>query len=105
MNKEEILEKSRKSNYDEGMEHAENQGRKIGYIVFMLLFACLVIFSLVFWQIGTLYAVASLFWVFMGVEAYAKYRFSKKKVYLVTAVAGSLASVCFVANYILEILR
>ena len=32
MDKEKILEKSRQIHQDEGMEHAESQGREIGFI-------------------------------------------------------------------------
>jgi hypothetical protein len=105
MNKEEILEMSRKSNRDEGMEHAENQGRKIGFIVFSALFVVLALFSLFFWQQSALYAVSALFWVFLATEAYAKYRFTRKNVYLVSMIAGYFTSACFIAQYILVVLR
>lgn len=105
MDKNEILEMSRKSKNDEGMEHAENQGRKIGLAVFGVLFAFMAVFSLFFWQVGTLYAVSSLFWAFLAAEAYAKYRFTKKKVYLASTIAAGIASLCFAANYIITTVR
>lgn len=104
-NKEDILERSRQSHKDEGMEYAENQGHKTGFIVFTLLFAVLAILSLFFWQIGTLYAISSLFWTHFAAEAYYKYRFTKKKKYLITAVFGSIAAIISVANFILVVLR
>lgn len=105
MNKEEILEKSRQSHKDEGIEYAENQGRKIGFIVFSLLFAFLIIFNLFFGESSTFHALSSLFWAFIAAEGYGKYNFSKRKVYLVTVIAGSIASVVSVANYVLATLR
>lgn len=105
MDKEEVLAKSRQSHKDEGMEHAENQGRRIGLIAFTLLFAFLAICSLFFWQISTLYALLSLFWAYFSAEAYGKYRFIKRKEYLITVIFGSIASIVFAAAYLLATLR
>lgn len=105
MKKEDILEKSRQSHQDEGVEYAENQGRKIGFIVFALLFAFLVIFNLFFGETSTFHAISSLFWAFTAAESYGKYRFLKGKVYLVITIAGSIASILSVVNYILATLR
>lgn len=105
MNKEEILERSRQSLKDEGMEYAENQGRKIGFVAFVLLFAFLGIFNLFFGETSTYHAISSLFWVFVAGEAYGKYRFVRKKEYLITAIAGSIAAILSVVNYILTTLR
>ena len=91
MKREDILEISRKLNDDEGMVHAENEGRKIGFFAFSILSIAIIIFSLIIGQEVTLYATSSLFWAFMAAEAFAKYRFSKKKVYLTSTVAGSIA--------------
>lgn len=105
MNKEEILEKSRLSEKDEGMEYAENLGRQIGYIAFTLLYGFIIIYNLFFGESSTFHAVSSLFWTFIAAQAYGKYHFLKRKVYLVTMISGSIASVLSVANYILTTLR
>ncbi len=105
MNKEKILEKSRQSQKDEGIEYAENQGRKIGFITFSLLFVFIAIFNLFFGESSTFHAVSSLFWAFIAAEGYGKYHFLKSKVYLVTVIAGSIASVISVVNYVLATLR
>jgi len=104
MEKEKILEISRKSKQDEGMEYAENQGRKIGYVVISALYIVLVVFSLFFGQTGTLHAMFTLFWAFVAAEAYGKYRFTGKKTFKVTVIAGSIASVCFLACFIIDTL-
>ena len=105
MNKEEILEKSRHSQRDEGLEYAENQGRKIGFIAFALLFGFITIFNMFFGESNTFYAVSSLFWAFIAAEGFSKYQFIKKKVYLITVIAGSIASVVSIANYVMTTLR
>jgi hypothetical protein len=104
MKKEEILEMSRKSNSDEGMEYAENQGRKIGFFVFAILFVIIALFSLFTQQTGTLNAASSLFWAFMAAESYPKYRFTRKKAYLVSTIAGCVASLSFIASFIIHTL-
>jgi len=104
MLKEEVLEKSRSERTDEGMENAENQGRRIGFIAFVFVFLALALFNLFVGETGTFYAMLSLFWVFLAAEAYAKYRFAKRKVYLVTVISGSIASLGFLANHILVVL-
>ncbi|QAT39869.1 DUF6442 family protein [Clostridium sp. JN-9] len=105
MNKEEILEKSRQIHQDEGMEHAENQGRKIGFIAFSILYLFLVIFNFFYGEIATFDAISSLFWAFIAGESYGKYSFAKTKLYLISAIAGSIASILSVANYIIITLR
>ena len=105
MTKEEILEKNRQSQEDEGIEYAENQGRKIGFIAFSLLFVFLSLFNLFFGESSTYHAISSLFWAFIAAEGYGKYHFLKRKVYLVTVIAGSIASILSVANYVLTTLR
>ena len=43
--KEEILRKSRNSNKDEGMEFAENKGRKIGFAALSVIFVFIIFFN------------------------------------------------------------
>ena len=105
MDKEKILEKSRQIHQDEGMEHAESQGREIGFIAFCILFLFLVIFNLFYGESVTTYAILSLLWVLIAGESYGKYRFTKTKLDLISAIAGSIASILSVANYIIITLR
>lgn len=105
LNKAEILEKSRQIHHDEGMKNAENQGREIGFIAFSILFLFLTIFNLFYGESVTFYAIASLFWAFIAAESYGKYRFTKTKMYLISVIAGGIASLASVANYILITLR
>lgn len=106
MKREDILNQSRTSGQDEGMEQAENQGRKIGYTVFCCVFAVIVLFNFIFGrQQDTLfYAVSAMFWAFLAAEAFPKYKFTGKRTFLVTTIAGGLASFAFLLNYILTTL-
>lgn len=105
MNKSEILQKSRQSNNDEGMEYAEDKGRKIGFIAFSILFLFIIIFNLFLGDTRIFYAVAPLFWVFIAGEAYGKYCFTKGKVYIITTITSGISSILFTVKFILITLR
>ena len=45
MNREEILEKSRKEKQDEGMLNAENRGRKLGMVAFCIVFIAIMLIN------------------------------------------------------------
>ena len=70
MKKDEILQKSRQSNNDEGIEYADNRGRKIGFIAFSILFIFIAIFNLFLGDPRTFYAISPLFLIFMACEGY-----------------------------------
>ncbi len=103
MNREEILAKSRKEKTDEGMISAENRGRKIGFSVFCLIFIFITLFNLFNGQPN--YGPQSMFWAFVAAEAFPKYRFTKNKAYMVTAVAGTIASVASLASFVISVIR
>ncbi len=50
MDKNTILEKSRNSRSDEGIEYAESKGRKIGFVIFSLIFLFIILFNLFFFR-------------------------------------------------------
>ncbi len=105
MLKEEILAKSRSERTDEGMENAGNRGRQFGFIAFCAMFIVLMVFIVLFDSVKTFFAISALFWIYVSVEAYAKYRFAKNKACMVTTVAGGVAAFAFLANYILAALN
>ena len=103
MNKEEILAKSRKEKSDEGLIAAENQGRKIGIAVFCAVLIFVIVFNLFTAQSN--YAQIALFWAFIAAEAYPKYKFTSKSGYLITVIAGAVASIVFLIGHVLTVLR
>lgn len=103
MNREEILEKSRKEKSDEGLISAENQGRKIGILAFCGVFVFVILFN--FFNGQPNYAPMAMFWAFFAAEAYPKYKFTQRKAYLVTVVMGAVASIAFLANFVITTLR
>lgn len=105
MLKDEVLARSRSEKADEGIVAAENSGRKIGFLAFIIIFIFLIFFNLFLGDFPTVYAISALFWAFMAAEAYAKYRFTKKMVYFVSAFAGGMASLASLVNHILYALE
>ncbi len=103
MDKEEILNKSRQSKKDEGFEHIENKGRKIGYIVFCCVFVFIILFNAFMGQQN--FAVSALFWAYLAAEAIPKYQFTHNKSYLIVTIAGSIATIAYLASFVLESLR
>lgn len=102
MNKEEILSKSRSEKKDEGMELAETKGRKAGITAFCIVFVILVFINLFSGRSNN--AIFSMFWAYSAAEAFPKYKFTGKKSYRVTVIAGSLASFAFLLAHIIDVM-
>lgn len=100
MKREDILDMSRKSNKDEGIEYTENQGRRVGFLVFISIFAVLVIFNFIWGEKDTFYAMNALLWALLTGEYYGKYLFDKSKWYLFGTFAAGAASILSVIAYI-----
>lgn len=107
MNKDEILEKSRHENKDEGMENTENEGRKAGITALSITFAFVVVFNLIFGRGNVLasYAASAMFWIFLSTDAFHKFRFTCKKTYLVTTIAAGIASAVSLLNFIIGMIK
>ncbi len=103
MNKDEILERSRREQYDEGMEQAKKNGQHIGVLVFLALEIVIILFNLFTGQSN--YVAFVLLWGFLAAESYPLYRFTEQRQYLVQTVAGSIAAVCFLICHVINVLR
>lgn len=102
MNKEEILEKSRREHLDEGEKNAENHGMKIGIVSFLVVLIFLMIFNLCTGQEND--ALLAIFWAYVAAGAYPRYRFSKNKSLLVTTIAGGFLSIANLITYVIGVL-
>lgn len=102
MNREEILAKSRKENNDEGLIEAENRGRKIGIAVFCSVLIFIIIFNL--FNAQSNYVPMALFWAYIAAETYPKYKFTSKSGYLITVIAGAVASIAYLLCHVLMVL-
>ncbi|HIY12884.1 MAG TPA: hypothetical protein H9842_04785 [Candidatus Agathobaculum merdipullorum] len=101
MNKEEILAKSRSENTDEGKKNAEDQGRQIGIIAFIIVLIFLFIFNMCTNRSND--ALAAVFWTYVAAEAYPRYRFSKEKSLLFTTIAGGFLAIANLITYVMRV--
>ena len=100
MDKEEILEKSRKENQtrDEGLLHAQEKGRRWGVYGFLLLFILIQSYNLV---LGLHSELPSIFFMgYVACESLGQYGFQRKKIFLVAGLMAALACVLNLADYI-----
>lgn len=101
MNKNEILEKSRRANIDESEIFAMNKGRKLGILVMMAMSIILIVFNLVKGENNS--AIFALFWTYLGFEGYGRYKFTKNKIELIGAILEIITGIVFFAEYIIVI--
>ncbi len=102
MNKDEILERSRKEKKDEGIEYAMNKGRRIGTAGMSAMFIVLVVFNLV--KGINNYSIYAIFWTYVGLENLGKYTVTKGRPLLIGSIAGILAGVLYLGCYILHVM-
>lgn len=103
MNKEEILNKSRQSKKDEGLEYVENKGRKIGYIAFTCVFCFITIFNIFIGQKND--AMLALFWTFIVAENIAKFQFTHDIKNLIVAIGFSILTILSLIDFVSTSLR
>lgn len=103
MNKEDILEISRRENEDEGERQAEVRGQTIGIKAFCAVEIVIILFNFFTGQPN--YVPFTMFWTFTAAEAYPRYRFTGKRSLLVTTIAGSVAAVVFFICHVLDVLH
>ena len=101
--KEEILERSRNSIKDEGMENAGLQGLNYGVIITTLVIgAPLFILSIVTNQMTALSAICAINGSFLSVRKYIFYRFTKKKLFLIWTIVLGITGVASFVMFVLK---
>lgn len=99
MNKDEILERYRKNNSDEGYEFAISHGRHRGIIIFLALLLFIIIYNrFVFNQFS--FAPSAMFAAYFVSEHYSRYKFTKKKSDLFFLVLGIILLVFSLYHFI-----
>ena len=100
MNKDEIWRKSREQKEDEGITHADNSGRRYGFIGLTIMFAAHVILVVFFG--GTFAVPMSLWCAFTGAECFGKYKTNFKKSELLGGLVLCFAAIVFFLSYLLR---
>ena len=103
MDREEILRRSRAEKEDEGNTFLENKGCRWGMVGFCAMTIVLLVFNLAAGQNSC--SVLAMFWSYIALEAWAKYRVSRRHTFLTVAVLAAFSSLCFLACHVLEVLR
>ena len=104
MDKNEILEKSRKENQlrDEGVLHAQEKGRQWGVVGFLALCAAVQVYHL---ALGLDNSLPQTFFLgYVSCEALGEYGFRRKKSYLGLGIVAALACVLNLAVYVMDTL-
>jgi len=101
--KEEILAKVRQLNNDEGLEHLDLKGKKLGeYTGFYVLGSLMFLFSIITGQFNVAFALFAVSCGFDAGNFFAIYRISKQSRYLIGCIVAALLSAFavffFVAN-------
>ena len=102
MDKNEILEKSRKENqlHDEGVLNARNKGREWGVVGFLALCALVMLYNLIRGVDSSLPMV--FFLGYLSCEALGQYGARREKIFLYSGLIGLVGTLASVASYVLE---
>lgn len=102
MDKNEILEKSRKENqlHDEGVLNARNKGREWGVVGFLALCALVMAYNLIRGLDNSLPMV--FFLGYLSCESLGQYGARREKIFLYSGLIGLVGALASVAAYILE---
>ena len=103
MNKEEILEKSRREKEDEGVTYALDKGRRYGVGGMNLMMSVLLLFNV--WQGQDNSAILALLCAYNGFNLLGNYRVLKKRSQLVIALLCLLAGALACAAYFYSVLQ
>jgi len=98
--KEEILAKIRQSNTDEGAEHAELKGFKLGERIGSVAALVLGVLAFFIGQAETIFAIGTVIFATVIGQSITVYRFKKTKYYLAWVVLGVVGTVYFFMLFI-----
>ena len=102
MDKNEILEKSRKENqlHDEGVLNARNKGREWGVVGFLALCALVMAYNLIRGLDNSLPMV--FFLGYLSCESLGQYGARREKIFLYSGLIGLVGALASLASYVLE---
>ena len=103
MDRDEILRRSRAEKEDEGNTFLENRGRRWGVIGFCVMTIVLIVFNLATGQDS--YSILAMFWSYVSLEAWAKYRASRSRAFLTTAVLAAFSAIAFLVCHVILVLK
>jgi len=99
--KEEILAKSRKSRSDEGLEHAQLKGFKLGEYTSMAVALPLILFAFFTRELALFTALGIVVFAYVFGQSLSVYRFTKRKYHLAWVILCIVCTVHFIIDFIL----
>lgn len=101
MDRNEVLERSRKENqlHDEGVQDAQQKGRRVGIAGFFLFVAIVVVYNMVL-GINNPLPVAFML-VYLTCQAWGQYVERRDTIVLITGITGSVGTVAASAAYVM----
>lgn len=101
MDGDEILERSKNSStIDEGEQYIENKSRDIGEIGMIFFFIILFVYKI--WRDMPAEDLVGLFWGYLGFIYIGKFKYCKRKIYLMFSILSIIGALIFTASYILK---
>lgn len=82
------------------MQQVEEEGRQMGILAFLLV--SLFITTISFFQRRKINAPFAMIHAFIAAEAYPKYRFTRKKLYLSVSILNALSSAIHFIEFVIE---
>lgn len=101
MRKEEILERSRSEQRDEGKEFVLAKGRKSGINGMVIIFCILAVYNLYNGRQETNSALIALMFGYLSCESLGIYTISKRRRDLLKVIIGAVISIYFLVNYLM----
>jgi hypothetical protein len=102
MDKNEILERNKKSKYpDEGEQYAEYKASNFGVIGFICFSIIILVINLI--RGVKSYDIFAIIGAYSTFESFSRYRYSKRKSELVITAVSFIVAVCFFVFYLLSV--
>ena len=101
--KKEILAMSRKSKKDEGLEHAQSKGNRLGEMILSVVALPIAIYSIVIGEYAIAWAVGAMAFAYVLGQSINVYRFTKRKYHLAWIVLSILMMILFPVQFLAEI--
>lgn len=92
------MEKAQTESVDEGLENAQNKVRIWGVGTFILVYVAVTIFNSIKNRSNDL--PSTFLMAYFAAESITEYMFTKKKIYIFTAVFGAIAAIISLISYI-----
>ena len=99
--KEEILAKSRKSKIDEGLEHAQSKGNRLGEYTMSVVGIPLIIFAFFAKELAIFLVLGIVVLAFVFGQSLTVYRFTKKKYHLAWVVLSAIFTIHMIIDFML----